>query len=102
MFVGPGALFDGTAKMPKLQEVTDGTSNTVLYVQATQTVPWAKPQELPFGPGVTLPPLGSSPQADGFLVALADGSVRYVKRTISDADLRALITRSGGEVVNIP
>ena len=101
LFVGPGALFDGGTKMPKFQDVTDGTSSTILYVAATQTVPWAKPQELPFGPGVPLPPLGS-PQADGFLVAMADGSVRYLKRTIPDADLRALITRAGGEVVNIP
>ncbi len=98
MFVGPGALFDGTAKMPKFQDITDGSSNTILYVAATQTVPWASPQELPFGPNVALPPLGS-PQADGFLVSFADGSVRYIKRTVPDATLRSLITRAGGEVV---
>ena len=57
---------------------------------------------MPYGPGLPLPPLGSTPKADGFLAVLADGSVRYIKRTIPDADLRSLIEPADGRVVNIP
>jgi hypothetical protein len=102
LFVGPGAMFDGTAKMPTLMSITDGTSNTIMAVSATQTVPWAKPQELPYGPGVALPPLGSTPTADGFTALMADGSVRYIRKTIPTADLRSLIEKADGRVVNIP
>ena len=102
MFVGPGAMFDGTAKMPTLTSITDGTSNTIMAVAATQTVPWASPQELPYGPGIPLPPLGSTPTADGFIALMADGSVRYIRKTIPAADLRSLIEKADGRVVNIP
>ena len=102
MFVGPGAMFDGTAKMPTLMSITDGTSNTIMAVAATQTVPWASPQELPYGPGIPLPPLGSTPTADGFNALMADGSVRYIRKTIPTADLRSLIEKADGRVVNIP
>ena len=102
MFVGPGAMFDGTAKMPTLMSITDGTSNTIMAVAATQTVPWASPQELPYGPGIPLPPLGSTPTADGFIALMADGSVRYIRKTIPTADLRSLIEKADGRVVNIP
>ena len=101
LFVGPGALFDGTAKMPTMMSVTDGTSNTILLVSATQTVPWAKPQELPYGPGVPIPPLGGDPKADGFNALFADGSVRYIKRTITDANLRSLIEKADGKGAGI-
>ena len=101
MFVGPGALFDGTAKMPTFTSVADGTSNTILLVEASQTVPWAKPQELPYGPGVALPPLGGNPKSDGYNAAMADGSVRYIRRTIADADLRSLIEKADGRGAGI-
>ena len=96
MFVGPGALFDGSGKPVKLADIPDGASNTVMFVSATQTVPWAKPQELPYGPGVSIPPLGSYPRAGGFLIAFADGSVRFVRNTIPEADLRSLIEKADG------
>ena len=94
MFVGPGAVFDGKGRTPLLS-ISDGTSNTLMFVQAAETVPWAKPQELPYGPGVPLPPLGS-PQADTFSAAMADGSVRSFRKKISEANLRSLIEKSDG------
>ncbi len=102
MFVGPGAVVDGVTVPATPDKIPDGATNTILFVAATEAVPWAKPQELPYGPGVPLPPLGGTPTADGFLAAFADGSVRYIKKTIPDADLRSLIEPADGRVVNIP
>ena len=36
----------------------DGTSNTVLVVEAATAVPWTKPDELPYDPNGMLPSLG--------------------------------------------
>ena len=73
VFYGGGALFEADGKPVKLREVPDGLSNTILFVHATETVPWAKPQEFAYTPTTTLPPLGSPGMGKGFNVAFADG-----------------------------
>ena len=103
VFVGKGAGFEERKGQPtkgiRLADITDGTTNTIAVVEATETVPWAKPEELDFVPGKALPPLGP-PWRDGFNAMLFDGSVRYIPKTIKPQLLQALITRNGGEIVN--
>ena len=95
VFVGPGAAFDGSLGV-SLKGFADGTSNTLLIVEAAEAVPWTKPDELPFLPDRPLPALGGHfPEV--FVAALSDGSVRTVQRKLSDESLRAAITRSGGD-----
>ena len=101
MFVGPGALFDGSGKPVNLITIPDGSSNTIFTIAATETVAWAKPQELPYGPGVPIPPLGWYPRAGGFNAAFADGSVRFIRNTIAEADLRSLIEAADGRGAGI-
>jgi Protein of unknown function (DUF1559)/Domain of unknown function (DUF4190) len=75
----------------------DGTSNTILIVEAADPVPWTKPEGLEYDPAKPLPKLGHD--GSGVLpVALADGSVRLLNR-VSDQTLRAAITPAGGEVM---
>ena len=50
-------------------------------------------------PGEPLPELGGQFE-DGFHVAFADGSVRFLSNKIKPILLRALITRNGGEDVD--
>jgi hypothetical protein len=79
---------------------TDGTSNTILIVEADQAVPWSKPADLPFGPNQPLPPLGGLYGNGDFLVALVDSSIRTINRKkLSDSTLRAAITANGGDVL---
>ncbi len=78
-------------------EFTDGTSETILVAEAANAVPWTKPDELPYDPNAALPPLGGH-FSSSFVVALADGSYRVIPKNISQATLRAAITRDAGDI----
>jgi len=98
VFTGKGTVFEGN-KGIRTKDITDGTSNTLLIVQAGDAVPWTKPEELPYDPAKALPRFGQQFKG-GFYIALCDGSVRFVQTPIDEKGFRALITPNGGEVVN--
>ena len=94
---GPQTIFcDG--KGTKLQQITDGTSNTIMLVEAKRNIPWTKPEDIPVDVG-PLPRLGGWIEG-GFNVTLADGSVRTLPNKIEETTLRALFTKASGEPVN--
>ena len=100
VFTGNGALFED-GKGAKIADVTDGLSTTIMAVEAREAVPWTKPDDLPFDPAAAPSLFGAaSNHPGGFNVLFADGSVRFIKTSISMQTFRALITRAGGEVVN--
>jgi hypothetical protein len=99
-FVGPGTLFSspGYQTPYTLANIPDGTSNTILIVEAADGVPWSKPEELLVPRGPIVPMLGN-PQREMFIVAMADGSVRGVKKTVSEQTLRSAINPADGMVL---
>jgi RNA polymerase sigma factor (sigma-70 family) len=101
VLVGNGAFFD-VAKPTKLAEIIDGVSNTLLVVEAADPVIWTRPDDLAFNPAGNPPGFGGLKFDGGFNAAFADGSVKFLKDTIDPKVLRALITRSGGEVIGQP
>ncbi|MFO0842637.1 MAG: DUF1559 domain-containing protein [Gemmataceae bacterium] len=83
-------------------DVTDGMANTILVTAGRSPVPWTRPEDLPFESVGQVAPL-SDRVPGGFNILFGDGSVRFLpQRTTSDQTLKALITRNGGEVVNVP
>lgn len=100
IFVGPGTLFE-SSQSARLAAVTDGTSNTIMVIEAADPVPWTKPDELVYNPTGPLPKLGGKFSA-GALTLLADGSVRVLPASTPEPTLRGLITSRGGEVVLFP
>lgn len=100
-FVGPNTLFPepGYKSRYTIANIPDGTSNTILAVGATDGVPWSKPEELSNTPGI-VNKLGP-PGRDYFLVGMCDGSVRMVKKTISDATLKNAIDPADGNALGL-
>jgi Protein of unknown function (DUF1559) len=97
VFHGPGAAFEGQVGL-RLQDFLDGTSNTLLVVEAGEPVPWTQPEGLPYAADRPLPELPTLFR-DGFRAAFADGSVRFIRRDTPEAALRALVTRNGNELL---
>jgi hypothetical protein len=98
VFVGRGAAFEGQKGMRHPQDFGDGTSNTILVVEAATAVPWTRPADVPYFPDGPLPPLGAMfPRY--FLAATADGRPRLVSEKVSERTLRAAITRDAGDVL---
>jgi Protein of unknown function (DUF1559)/Domain of unknown function (DUF4190) len=97
VFTGPTTAFE-SPQGERLQDFTDGTSNTFLIVEAAQAVPWTKPADLAYDPNQPLPELGGQ-HAGGFNAVKADGAVRFIGAGTPEQVLRGLITRNGGEAL---
>jgi hypothetical protein len=97
-FAGKGTIFEGK-KGISFSDVTDGTSNTIMIVEASKAVPWTKPEDIDYDAAKPLPKLGRA-GADTFEAAFCDGSVHILKKTIKPMVLRNLITRDDGNVID--
>jgi hypothetical protein len=78
---------------------TDGTSNTILVIEAAEPVHWAAPKDLPYSARVSPKKQIGKHFGKGTLVTMCDGSVRMIPATVTEEDLRAAITPNGGEVI---
>ncbi|HEY2837705.1 MAG TPA: DUF1559 domain-containing protein, partial [Pirellulales bacterium] len=96
---GEHGVFTGP-KPIGMARIIDGTSNTIMVVEADdeKAVPWTKPEDLKYDVKKPLAGLGKmKPKA--FLALFCDGSVQSVPLDIDEADLRALFTVDGKEVI---
>jgi prepilin-type processing-associated H-X9-DG protein len=114
MIVGPHTISDGPTAH-RLSDFTDGTSNTIMVVEATGAgINWMEPRDLkaegmqfcinggPYGnPNAKLSEI-SSPHSGGANVALCDGSVHFISSSIDPKILKAMITIDGGEAITLP
>ncbi|HUY35195.1 MAG TPA: hypothetical protein VMV69_20790 [Pirellulales bacterium] len=83
-----------------LADVRDGTSNTLMIVEAAadRAVDWTKPDDLAVDVKNPLAGLtGLRPNV--FLAAFADGSVHAISEKVSPDVLKALFTRAAGEPI---
>lgn len=99
VFVGGGAFFDRQFPIT-FHGVTDGTANTIMIVEAAESVPWSSTNELEYDPNKPLPKLGIFP--GGFHAAMADGTIVWIPDTTPEKTIKAMITRAGGEAFEFP
>jgi RNA polymerase sigma factor (sigma-70 family) len=97
--VGAEAAWEPRQAMRFPVSIPDGTSNTLLVVEAATPVPWTKPEDLAYVPDQALPKFGGMFGGD-FHALFADGVVHFLSAKADETNLRAAITRAGGEVVD--
>jgi hypothetical protein len=97
--LGKETMFPGRQPISIPKDVPDGTSQTILIVEAleSQAVIWTNPDDLPID--LEKPLKGLVDKNKWILAVFADASVHMLPATIDPKTLRALFTRNGGEVV---
>lgn len=110
-FVGPGTAFERGGLT--WDDFPDGRSGTILVVEAAEPVLWSKPEDLVYDPDKPLPTLAGSftkpvhflcyeiHRRPGFNACFADGSNRFISSKTDKEIIRGLITRNGGEKVDL-
>ncbi|MCA9178486.1 MAG: DUF1559 domain-containing protein [Planctomycetales bacterium] len=96
VLTGPDTIFRNES--PRIRDTYDGTSNTMLAVEAQRDIPWTKPEDVSFDKAKELPVLGGYTDG-GFHMLLADGAVRFVANAIDKNVLRHLIMSQDGQVI---
>jgi len=95
VIVGPGTAFEEVRGLRFPDDFPDGTSGTLLIVEANEAVPWTKPQDLVYEPGGPLPQMGGV-WPDRIQATMVDGWLRsFMKKTVTEQTLKAAITRNG-------
>lgn len=102
VITGPGTLFEEGRSLTFAQ-CTDGLQDTILAVEVQHShIHWSEPRDFDIrtlrlqingahGAGI------SSPWPGGAHVLFADGSVRFLRNELLESELKAMITRGGGE-----
>jgi len=97
VFTGKGTAFEGIFGLD-ISDFRDGTSNTIMLIEAAEPVPWTKPADIPYDAKKPLPKLGGL-FADVIHVGAADGFVHTAKRRFNERAMRLMITRSDGQLL---
>ncbi|MBI5759862.1 MAG: DUF1559 domain-containing protein [Planctomycetales bacterium] len=100
--LGLNCVFRGVEPVA-IEDVSDGTSNTLLVGECSRTrIPWTKPEDIDISihPKLGDPDGFSSFHKDGCYFLLGDGTVRFVKLSIPQSVIDSLCTRNGGETID--
>lgn len=104
VIVGKETPFEG-AKACRMTDISDGTSNTIMVVEVKNSgVTWTQPKDIDFAASSFVLNKGpdgdiGSHHASGTVAAMCDGSVRTIPKNTQPADVKAMATKAGGELL---
>jgi hypothetical protein len=103
--VGKDTVFKEDGKKITFNHVTDGTSNTIIFVERQTPVCWMKPEDITQEDafkGINKGGDKGIKAIQGIMnAAFLDGSVRFLhEKKINEKVLKAYITISGGELID--
>ncbi len=100
--VGQGTAYEGRAGLSS-QDITDNSANTAIVVDAglDKSVPWTKPQDLPFDTEDPIRVFGTSDLGGTFLTLMVNGSVKPISYDTAPEQLRNLFLRADGHELDL-
>jgi prepilin-type processing-associated H-X9-DG protein len=98
--VGEQCAMNGTKDGINIRNIADGTSNTIMIVEAdpAEAVEWTKPDDFEFNADQPNAGLGNV-HPGGWNAAFVDGHVQFISNSIDLGLLKALFTAAGGEPI---
>lgn len=100
VLTGDGTALGNSDEAVRIRDIRDGTSNTAIVFEARRDIPWTKPVDIDYDAEAALPKFGGySPE--GFVIGLTDGAALFLSKDIDAKLLRAMISRNGGEEVDL-
>jgi hypothetical protein len=102
-FSHEGAIFEkpprpGVPMHITIAAIEDGLANTIMVVDAGESVEWTRPLDIDWSPGQSRPALGG-PGRSHCMVLMCDAAVRPMRKDVADQILRNLIDRRDGNVI---
>ncbi|HEV8002937.1 MAG TPA: DUF1559 domain-containing protein [Planctomycetaceae bacterium] len=100
--LGDKLISHKNGRSARIREITDGTSNTIMLVEADDqhAVIWTKPDDLDVDLNKPMAGLAIRPPG-GYIVLMADGAVKFLRAGIQPGTLAALFTCASGEPVTL-
>jgi len=95
------SVFGSRGLPTRIQDVTDGTANTLMLVEAdvSKAVIWTKPEDLAID--VAAPILSLAPESTtGFWASYVDGSVRFILKDNSSKVIHAIMSMNGNDTMH--
>jgi hypothetical protein len=99
--VGSKTLMGDGKRATWIGDITDGTSNTLMIVEAKRDIPWTKPEDIayPEDRAKAVPELGGWFK-DGFLTVMGDGAALFISSNTAKDVLQNMIERNDGNPIN--
>lgn len=101
--VGPACVMDGSPDGIGFAKISDGTSKTIVLVEADadRAVEWTRPVDINFDPNNPHAGFGKL-RPGGSNVGFCDGSIHFLTQDIDPQIVKAMATRNGREVIQVP